>query len=672
MQDTRTPTPDHAMFFAFARALTGVEAPTLTFQTFAEREGSWGAGVLHGTPADCFDALARANAAGAGVFFCVNEIDGTKEQRRAENIVALRALFADDDADCVDPGTVQPPPSLVVSTSPGKRHVYWLLKPDEALADFTPAQKAIAAKLGTDPAVCDLSRVLRVPGFLHQKPGKDPTLVTFEIVDVGRRYSIPEVLNGMGATLATHQPPQALLSAEAAIGTGVACGVDLAQVARAKEYIARIRSDQGNRGDVAAYKAAAALVRDFALPAPVALDALREWNQTNAMPPWSEQELEQKIAHAQRYGRHAQGAAYANDGARLDVSASDATARFALTTLDAVEEQEQIFLWPGFLPDGALSLIEGDPDVGKSFMALDLAARLSTGRALPDGDMDDAQPRRKVLFLTAEDSLSKTVKPRLLGCGADLANISSFAPSGDDLLLPRALGALRAMIRHHGFKLVVLDALNNFLDADAVNVNREQEVRQALKPLRDLAAEENVAIIGLRHLNKKVNVSALYRGAGTIALAAVARSVLLVARHPDDPGLRIVIPQKANLVADGLKAPIGFRIVESVGADDRARPRLAWEREVAPINADELLAVPRNKPGPRPHVAARAELFLRDQLARGPRSRKAIMENAKNENLNEKAVERAATTLGVVRDPSGQERLWALPSEAPAGRATAA
>lgn len=197
-------------------------------------------------------------------------------------------------------------------------------------------------------------------------------------------------------------------------------------------------------------------------------------------------------------------------------------------------------------------------------------------------------------------------------------------------------------------------------------------MRQALKPVRDLAAEENVAMIGLRHLNKKANVAALYRGGGSIALAAVARSVLLVARHPDDPGLRIVIPQKANLVADALKAAIGFRIIEGVGPDDRVRPRIAWERDVTPINADELLAVPRNKPGPRAHVGPQAEQFLLAQLAAGPRSRKTLIENAERVGLNEKAIERAANALGINRDPDGKERLWALRGEATTGRATAA
>jgi hypothetical protein len=272
-----------------------------------------------------------------------------------------------------------------------------------------------------------------------------------------------------------------------------------------------------------------------------------------------------------------------------------------------------------------------------------------------------------VLFLTAEDSIAKTIVPRLIGCGADLDNILSQEQSGDALLLPGCLGDLRAAIRQYGIKVVVFDALNNYLDASKVNVNREQQVRQALKPVRDLAAEENVTIIGLRLLNKKTDTSALPRGAGSIALAAVARSVLLVARHPEDESLRIVVPQKSNLVADARKAPVGFRIIEG-GApiNGKVRARLAWDRNVQAIGADELLAPTR--PGPRAVVAKDAERFLVQFLESSPRSRAEIMDAAGRAGLNERAVERAAQTLSIVSDPDGRERLWRLPAAGAGGQ----
>ena len=439
-------------------------------------------------------------------------------------------------------------------------------------------------------------------------------------------------------------------------------------VERAKAYIATIWSVAGDKGNTAAFKAASWLLRDAALPRDVAWQLLSAWNQTNATPPWSDADLARIFENAEKYATHAPGAAYATDEAEpLPAPARKrGIARYGFVTLNDVQEEELAFLWDGFLPEGAFCLIEGNPDAGKTFMALDLAARLSTGRTLPDGEVIDAVPRQRVLFLTAEDSISKTIVPRLVGCGADLDNIISQEQTGDALLLPGCLADLRQAIRDYGVKLVVFDALNNYLDASKVNVNREQQVRQALKPVRDLAAEENVTIIGLRHLNKKTEASALHRGAGSIALAAVARSVLLVARHPEDESLRIVVPQKSNLVADGRKAPIGFRIVEGTAPiAGKLRARFVWDRNVQAIGADELLAPPR--PGPRAVVAKDAERFLVQFLEQAPRSRTETLEAAARAGLNERAVDRAASTLGVVSEPAGRERLWRLPTVAAGG-----
>lgn len=645
--------PDREIALAFVKALTGSAESVLTFQTFREAPGSTAsASILHGTVNEVFDALAEANRNGAEVFFAVNERDGMG--RRAENVIALRALFADDDQGNLDVYSTEPVPGIVVYSSRGKLHVYWPLKSAELLAHFSPAQRAIAATLGTDPVVHDLARVMRLPGFFHLK--SDPQLVTFDLLHADC-FAIADVLQAMGGAPEVEEARQQPDTA----GTTP----DPARIARARAYIAAIHSVEGQHGNSAAFKAAASLLRNCALPRDVAWELLMEWNATNASPPWDLVELGEIFANAEEHGKHPRGALFANDHPTpIPAAPSRGIARYAFTSLENVEEEEQTFLWDGFLPDGAFCLIEGNPDAGKTFMALDLAAKLSTGRVLPDGEVFDVLPRQRVLFLTAEDSISKTIVPRLKGCGADLTNVFSQEQSGDALLLPGCIESLREVVRERSIKVVVFDALNNYLDASRVKVNDEQKVRQALKPVRDLAAEENVTIIGLRHLNKKVDVAALMRGAGSIALAAVARSVLLVARHPDDPSLRIVVPQKGNLVADGKKTPIGFRIIESItppGA--KVRAQLAWNRDVPHINADELLAPP--KPGPRAVIGPQAEQFLRGFLANGPRSRAEVLHAASGLGLNDRAVERAATALGVTRDPNGKERVWSLPANVP-------
>jgi hypothetical protein len=95
--------------------------------------------------------------------------EGKKTCRTSDNVIAVRALFADADGTPIGPILAKcPPPHILVESSPDKWHIYWLTN-DTKLEEFKPRQIAIANALGTDPSVNDLARVLRLPGFYHQK-----------------------------------------------------------------------------------------------------------------------------------------------------------------------------------------------------------------------------------------------------------------------------------------------------------------------------------------------------------------------------------------------------------------------------------------------------------------------------------------------------------------------
>src|SRR6478672_10265157 len=93
-----------------------------------------------------------------------------------------------------------------------------------------------------------------------------------------------------------------------------------------------------------------------------------------------------------------------------------------LTCLADVAPQPVRWLWPGRIALGKLTLICGDPGLGKSFLTLDLAARLSAGRAWPDGAAPVAGAGSAVL-ITAEDDAADTIRPRLDAAGADVSRI---------------------------------------------------------------------------------------------------------------------------------------------------------------------------------------------------------------------------------------------------------
>lgn len=165
----------------------------VTFQTFDDTPAKRPklARTLHGTLDEHATLLGELNAKGAGVFVTVNATDGGGRKR--ENVTRVRALFADFDDPAPDTRerlrADDLPPSIIVESSPGKLHAYWQADGLE-LTEFTALQKRVATAWGSDPSVNDLPRVLRLPGFLHNKGEPQPVRL---IETSGKRYGAEEL-----------------------------------------------------------------------------------------------------------------------------------------------------------------------------------------------------------------------------------------------------------------------------------------------------------------------------------------------------------------------------------------------------------------------------------------------------------------------------------------------
>lgn len=122
---------------------------------------------IHGLLATVGATLAQLNAQGYGIFVMVNE--GDLKGRKAANVTRVRALFVDlDGAPLELLLAAAEPPHIIVNTSPGRYHGYWRIV-NCPLDEFKVRQQALAEKFGGDRSVCDLPRVMRLPGFYHLK-----------------------------------------------------------------------------------------------------------------------------------------------------------------------------------------------------------------------------------------------------------------------------------------------------------------------------------------------------------------------------------------------------------------------------------------------------------------------------------------------------------------------
>ena len=171
-----TPTIDLETGWEFVSTLSS-SGQGRTFQTFSDSRGDRPDLVsIHHSHIYMRVAtkLACLNQKGAGVFFTVNETDGMG--RKSENIVRVRALFVDADNVRI-PERWHLEPDFCVWRDPQHWHAYWLVN-DCPLGRFADSQRQLARHYGTDPSVCDLPRVMRVPGFMHCKG--TPTPVFFK------------------------------------------------------------------------------------------------------------------------------------------------------------------------------------------------------------------------------------------------------------------------------------------------------------------------------------------------------------------------------------------------------------------------------------------------------------------------------------------------------------
>jgi len=229
-------------------------------------------------------------------------------------------------------------------------------------------------------------------------------------------------------------------------------------------------------------------------------------------------------------------------------AAAPAGSRLVGTRLDQVDTTRPIdWLWPGRIPrSGALTLFDGPPDVGKSTLAADIAARISTGSPWPDGSRC---PIGDVVLVTSE-SAQQVIARQIEAAGGDRARILLVTTVGEGLAerpvaLPADLPLLRPALGE-AVAMILDPALEVIGDVGTDNY-RDRDVRRGLTPIRRMCEELDLALIGIRHPTKGVGGTAMYKGGGSIAFVAVARAAYYIARDPADPDLRVIACTKCNL-----------------------------------------------------------------------------------------------------------------------------
>jgi hypothetical protein len=342
-----------------------------------------------------------------------------------------------------------------------------------------------------------------------------------------------------------------------------------------------------------------------------------------------------------------------------------------IVRLADVKPEPVEWVWPGRIALGKLTLIAGDPGLGKSFLTLDMAARVSRGQAWPDAPAL-AQAAGGVVLLSAEDDVADTIRPRLDAAGADVSRIVALQavpiigdhgqPAGVRMFdLSRDLAMLEHAIRAcHPCRMVGIDPITAYLGG--VDSHKNAEIRGLLAPLGELAARHRVAVVAVTHLNKNAGGAAIYRTMGSLAFAAAARAAWAVSKDKDDPRRRLVLPIKNNIAPD--TGGLAYRI-EPTGVN--GCPAVAWEPDPVSVTADDALAGERDSGSGSAFDEAKD--WLRDVLSGGPQPAADLKDRAKADGIKPRTLDRAKAALEVQATREGYASdgrwMWAMPHSAP-------
>lgn len=344
----------------------------------------------------------------------------------------------------------------------------------------------------------------------------------------------------------------------------------------------------------------------------------------------------------------------------------ESTSHMMLEPLSEIVPAEVEWLWPGFIAADKLALLVGEPGVGKTLTALDIAARVTTGAPWPtDPPGTERRKPASVILLSEMDDSADTLRPRLAAVGADLNRVhllrTYIKVDGSRAVLPFSVGGNLDMLadcvnKVSDCQLVVIDPLSLYVEG---SLNR-REITMLLGSLIELAVKKRLAILVVSHTGR---AQFHYSSQVTARFAAAARTVWRVVDDRRETGRRVLVPLKNNLGTD--REGLAFKI-EEVDALYPA-PRVVWEARQLEFEVQRSTFETERQNGPKALGSRRRQRqsaceWLRSQLIAGGMLARQVKEAAEQEQIGIKLLRSALDQIGGIshRGPTGHY-IWFLP-----------
>jgi putative DNA primase/helicase len=322
-----------------------------------------------------------------------------------------------------------------------------------------------------------------------------------------------------------------------------------------------------------------------------------------------------------------------------------ASSELQFDRLSDIEPEAIAWIWPGRIARRKLTLLAGDPGMGKSQIGIDIGARITKQDNWPDSGV---APLGSVIVLSAEDSTADTVRPRFEAAGAKLDRVQVLRAVIEKgkrrtFNLQKDLVALGNKVTAVGdVTFVIIDPITAYMGK--VDGHQTTDVRSVLEPVADFADKSNVAVLGITHPPKNAPVKAINAFTGSLAYVAVARTVFIAIDEPETER-RLLIAVKNNL---GPLAPgLGYRLEQTILANNIVPSRIAWDSAPVTVTANEALAASAEGAS-NPSALTEAKEFLIEELANGPVPQADIKKRAQTMDISEKTLRRAKKALRVI------------------------
>jgi putative DNA primase/helicase len=545
------------------------------------------------------------------------------------------------------------------------------------LARLLKRLKAEFAGAKVDTTVVDARRIAKIPGtWARRGPASDdrPHRIC-RIVERPQEIEIvsaDQIAEAAGVETATTPPPGPTPSTNGthASGTSTRYKAPASVIERARRYIAKMPpAVSGQNGHTQTFLVAEFLVRGFDLGIDQARPLLHEYN-ARCLPPWTDAELEHKLRQADEAGEMVRGCKLTQPPpGKAQQSTTPPPAASAVPKGESiiirasdVKPRKVEWLWAGRIPLGKLTTFAGQGGLGKTFVMLDIAARVTRGTPWPDAPDVPQQPGQ-VLFLSGEDDPDDTLVPRLIELGADLTKVAFLRFEVQDRFTLADLATLDLALEQigPGVRFVGIDPPACFLGE--VDDHRNAEVRSLLSPLKSWAGRHRLATVFNTHFTKSGGgkIEAVERVMASVAWVNAVRAAHAFAKDPDDESQERVffLPMKMNLGKK--KKALAYRILETNTVTEMAK--VDWLGEVD-MNADDAVNRKEKKPVRKERALEWLILRFREKLEWLSES---FFEMGKQEGISRSALFEAKAAFAICcrKDRSDGLLYWYVPADWP-------